>query len=99
MILTGGPWPGKTSHPQRARIAGDPPPGGRRFHRIRQKHRQDWLDEEFRQGYMVASVEEGLAGQIRAMRKDRRLTQSQLAEKLNTTQSGVSRLEDPEYGI
>lgn len=47
---------------------------------------------------MEASVEEGIAWQIRAIRKDRKLTQSQLAEIIGTTQSGVSRLEDPEYG-
>lgn len=43
-------------------------------------------------------MEEGIAWQIRAIRKDRKLTQSQLAEIIGTTQSGVSRLEDPEYG-
>jgi len=47
---------------------------------------------------MEASVEEGIAWQIRAIREDRQLTQKQLAEMIDTTQSAISRLEDPEYG-
>jgi transcriptional regulator with XRE-family HTH domain len=47
---------------------------------------------------MEASVEQGIAWQIRANRQSRGLTQAQLATEMNTTQSAISRLEDPEYG-
>jgi len=57
-----------------------------------------WTDKEYRQGYMEASVEQGIAWQIRANRKAKGWTQEQLALTLETTQSGISRLEDPEYG-
>lgn len=60
--------------------------------------RTDWVSTEFRQGYMEAAAEEGIAWQIRAIRRDRNMTQKQLARLVGTTQSGISRLEDPEYG-
>lgn len=47
---------------------------------------------------MEAAAEEGIAWQIRAIRRDRRMTQSRLGALIKTTQSGISRLEDPEYG-
>jgi len=47
---------------------------------------------------MEAAVEQGIAWQIRTNRRGRGMSQAQLAEKLNTRQSAVSRLEDPEYG-
>lgn len=47
---------------------------------------------------MEASVGQGIAWQIRANRKSRGLTQGDLAQRLGTQQSAVSRLEDPEYG-
>jgi len=47
---------------------------------------------------MEASIEEGLAWQIKANRKARGLTQDDLARLLDTKQSAISRLEDPEYG-
>lgn len=60
--------------------------------------RQEWLDEEFRQAYAEAAVEQGIAWQIRANRRGRCWTQDDLARMLDTKQSAVSRLEDPEYG-
>jgi len=57
-----------------------------------------WKDVEYRQGYLEASIEQGIAWQIRANRKARNLTQAQLANMMETNQSAVSRLEDPEYG-
>lgn len=47
---------------------------------------------------MVAAIEQGIAWQIRANREGRGWTQRELAERLETGQSAVSRLEDPEYG-
>lgn len=58
----------------------------------------EWQDQEYRHAYLSASIEQGLAWQIRANRQARKLTQQQLAEALGTQQSAISRLEDPEYG-
>lgn len=57
-----------------------------------------WRDPEYRKAYLTASIEQGLAWQIRANRKARDLSQEELARLLGTQQSAVSRLEDPEYG-
>ncbi|MFP3643375.1 helix-turn-helix domain-containing protein [Paraburkholderia sp. SIMBA_054] len=60
--------------------------------------RPEWAEREFREAYMSASIEEGLAWQIRANREGRHLTQKQLGESIGTTQTGIHRFEDPEYG-
>lgn len=60
--------------------------------------RPEWQDEEYRQAYMVASIEQGVAWQIKINRKQRNWSQRQLASKIKTHQSAVARLEDPEYG-
>ena len=59
---------------------------------------QSWLDDETRQAYMEATVEQDIAWQISINRKARRLTQSVLAERCRTKQSAIARLEDPTYG-
>ncbi|MDO8291469.1 MAG: helix-turn-helix domain-containing protein [Gallionella sp.] len=51
-----------------------------------------------REAYVEAELVNGLAHQIRIIRQQRGLTQKQLAEKLGTTQTTVSRLENPSYG-
>lgn len=60
--------------------------------------RQDWLDDEYREAYMEASVEQNIAWQIKFNRQFRNFDQSQLAELIGTKQSAISRLEDPSYG-
>jgi len=60
--------------------------------------RAEWADLEYRQAYLEASIEQGLAWQIRANRKQRGWSQEDLANKIGTGQSAVSRLEDPAYG-
>lgn len=47
---------------------------------------------------MEASVEQGIAWQIKLNRELRELTQAQLATLIGTKQSSVSRMEDPLYG-
>lgn len=47
---------------------------------------------------MDASIEEGLAWQIRANREGRNMTQKTLGEAIGSTQTGIHRFEDPEYG-
>src|SRR5690554_2415184 len=58
----------------------------------------EWVDAEYRQAYAEAAIEQGIAWQIRANREARNLSQTELAKKIGTRQSAVSRLEDPEHG-
>lgn len=51
-----------------------------------------------RHAYLEAEVITGLAHQIRAIRIQRGWSQAALAKRLGTTQTVVSRLEDPSYG-
>jgi transcriptional regulator with XRE-family HTH domain len=51
-----------------------------------------------REAYVEAELVNGLAHQIRILRQQRGWTQTQLAAKMGTTQTTVSRLEDPSYG-
>lgn len=60
--------------------------------------RTEWEDKEYREAYMEAAIEQGVAWQIRINRKLRGWSQAKLAEALGTGQSAVSRLEDPSYG-
>lgn len=55
-------------------------------------------EKAYRDAFVRQSIEMGLPFQIRAMRKDRRISQAQLGKRLNTRQSVVSRLESPGYG-
>ncbi|MCX5959717.1 MAG: helix-turn-helix transcriptional regulator [Cyanobacteria bacterium] len=57
-----------------------------------------WCDQEYREAYLEASIEQGIAWQIKINRQKRGLTQRDLANILNTKQSAISRLEDPEHG-
>ena len=57
-----------------------------------------WRDTDYGQAYLSASIEQGLAWQIRANRKAREWSQEELASRIGTQQSAVSRLEDPTYG-
>jgi transcriptional regulator with XRE-family HTH domain len=58
----------------------------------------EWYEDDFREAYLVASIEQGIAWQIRVNREGRHLSQSELAKMIGTRQSSVSRMEDPEYG-
>lgn len=60
--------------------------------------RKDWLDEEYREAYMEACVEQNIAWQIKFNRERRGITQQQLSEMIGTRQSAISRVEDPSYG-
>lgn len=51
-----------------------------------------------REAYVEAELVNGLAHQIRIIRQQRGWTQKQLASLLGTTQTTISRLEDPSYG-
>lgn len=60
--------------------------------------RTDWQDQDSRQSYLEACIEQDIAWQIKLNRQKRSMTQRQLAKKLNTKQSSVARWEDPFYG-
>jgi transcriptional regulator with XRE-family HTH domain len=55
-------------------------------------------DPEFRQGYLEDQVRTNIAFQIHALRNQRGWTQQELAEEADKPASGISRLEDPDYG-
>jgi len=55
-------------------------------------------DKEYRDAYLVAKVTYALAYQIEALRNQHGWTQAELAKQIGTTQSVISRLEDPDYG-
>lgn len=55
-------------------------------------------DKEFRSAYVADFVRSGVAYQVRDMREAREWSQKCLASKAETTQSVISRSENPEYG-
>lgn len=54
-------------------------------------------DPEFRKEYDDLGPEFELAGEIIALRKDRNLTQKQLAEQMGTSQPAIARIESGNY--
>ncbi|MDC7704021.1 helix-turn-helix domain-containing protein [Vogesella indigofera] len=57
-----------------------------------------WKSVEYRQAIMESALEQGIAWQIKINRQKRNLSQRQLAEMIESTQSAISRIEDPTYG-
>jgi transcriptional regulator with XRE-family HTH domain len=55
-------------------------------------------DKEMRDAYLSAQTRTHLSYQIRTIRCQRGWSQEEFAEKLHTSQSAVSRMEDREYG-
>ena len=65
---------------------------------LRQKLRERLPDREYRHAYADESLNTYLASQICVLREQRKLSQEQLGALIGTTQSGVSRLENADYG-
>src|ERR1700687_251592 len=59
---------------------------------------QELQDDEFRDGFVADHVRVRLALLIRTLREQRGWSETDLACARGTTQSVVSRLEDPDYG-
>ena len=55
-------------------------------------------NKEYRDGYVSAHVRTWVAHQIRSLRNQNGLSQADLAQRLSSKQSVVSRMEDPAYG-
>jgi transcriptional regulator with XRE-family HTH domain len=53
---------------------------------------------KFRDAYVYEHIRNGLPFQIRALRKDRNWSQSELAEAAKTSRTVITRIEDPNYG-
>lgn len=74
---------------------------------VRAQHLSKSLEKPFlrmknspvaRNAYVTAEVTTALAHQIRSIRVQRGWSQLELAKKLGTTQTAISRIEDPSYG-
>ena len=59
--------------------------------------REQFADKDYRYGYAEAFLNSYIAAQIKIIREQREMTQSQLAEKIGTKQTGISRLENVNY--
>jgi transcriptional regulator with XRE-family HTH domain len=66
--------------------------------KIRDEVLAELHDPEYRHDYAQSFLDMTLARQIRAIRKQRGLSQADLAEALGTRQSAISMLEDEDYG-
>lgn len=55
-------------------------------------------NKEYRDAYVEEHVKTSLPFQIKALRDQRRWTQGKLAREAKTTQTVISRIENPEYG-
>ena len=58
----------------------------------------EWLDVDYRQATVEATVSNLIAWQVRVNREERGMTQTDLASAMGTQQSAISRLEDTEGG-
>jgi transcriptional regulator with XRE-family HTH domain len=59
--------------------------------------REDFQDESARHEYAEAFTNASIAAQIKSLREADKLSQQQLADKIGTKQSGISRLENVNY--
>lgn len=58
----------------------------------------EWQDREYREAYLEASLEQGIAWQIQINRQKRGITQEDLAKALGISLPMLQELEDPEIG-
>lgn len=58
----------------------------------------EFADKEYRDAFVEANLRNGIAFQIRAIRKRQGLSQRELGDKMGRPQNVISRIEDPSYG-
>ena len=64
---------------------------------LRRRLREEFREKDYRHGYQDEFLNSRIAAQIRELRKRCGWSQQELAEKIGTRQSGVSRLEKSGY--
>lgn len=65
---------------------------------IKEEVTEALVDQDYRHSYAAEFLDMVVARQIRALRKQRKLTQEQLADLIGSGQSFISQIEDEEYG-
>jgi transcriptional regulator with XRE-family HTH domain len=58
----------------------------------------EFENKEYRDAFVEENVRNGIAFQIRALRKRQQLSQGELGGRAGMAQNAISRLENPEYG-
>lgn len=64
---------------------------------LRQRLRIDLRDKKYRHAYADEQLNLSIATQIKVIREQQGMTQADLAKKVGTEQSGISRLESANY--
>jgi transcriptional regulator with XRE-family HTH domain len=64
---------------------------------IRERLFKRFRDPEYRHSYLEEFLNSVISAQIRTLREQRGWSQADLAEKIGTTQSAISRIENPNY--
>jgi transcriptional regulator with XRE-family HTH domain len=64
----------------------------------RKELRDSFRDKEYRRAFVAERVHSSTALQIRALREQRKMSQSALGAELNMAQTWISKLENPDYG-
>ncbi len=64
---------------------------------LRSRLLRRFRDREYRHSYVESFLDSLISAQIRALREREGFSQEALAREIGTTQSGVSRLESPDY--
>jgi transcriptional regulator with XRE-family HTH domain len=59
---------------------------------------KELIEKEFRDAYAVEQVKTRIPFQIRALRARKQWNQEDLAKRVKTSQTAISRIEDPNYG-
>lgn len=59
---------------------------------------QSWKDREYREQFVRERVQSSVALQLRALREQRQMTQTEMSERVGKAQPWISLVENPNYG-